>query len=43
VKIAITSGITAIGYNYVQEAEGMHKALKEGESQDASRQASCAV
>ena len=29
VKAAITHGITAIGYNYVQEAETIHQALKE--------------
>jgi len=35
VKAAIASGITAIGYNYVQEAEGMRQALKEWETREA--------
>ena len=36
VKTAIASGITAIGYNYVQEAEVMLHALKEWETREAS-------
>lgn len=36
VKIAIESGITAIGYNYVQEAETMMQALKEWETEKIS-------
>lgn len=35
VKIAIASGITAVGYNYVQEAEVMRQALKEWETREA--------
>jgi uncharacterized pyridoxal phosphate-containing UPF0001 family protein len=38
VKTAIASGITAIGYNYVQEAEAMLHALKEWETREASHQ-----
>jgi len=35
VKTAIASGITAIGYNYVQEADAVRQALKEWEMRDA--------
>ena len=35
VKTVTASGITAIGYNYVQEAEAMRQALKEWEMRDA--------
>ncbi len=35
VKTAIASGIIAIGYNYVQEAEVMRQALKEWETREA--------
>lgn len=38
VKTAIASGIAAIGYNYVQEAEMMLKALKEWESREPPHQ-----
>ncbi len=34
VQTAVTSGITAIGYNYVQEAEMMRQALKEWETRN---------
>lgn len=37
-KTAIASGITAIGYNYVQEAETMMQALKEWETREAPHQ-----
>ncbi len=35
VKTAILSGIRVIGYNYVQEAEGMRELLKEWEKNEA--------
>ncbi len=35
VKTAIESGITTIGYNYVQEAEVMRQTLKEWETREA--------
>jgi len=35
VKTAISSGVTAIGYNYVQEAETIRTALKEWEAAQA--------
>lgn len=38
VKTAMACGITAIGYNYVQEAEAMLQALKEWETREASHQ-----
>lgn len=38
VKTAIISGITAVGYNYVQEAETMRQALKEWETKEAPHQ-----
>ena len=34
-KTAINSGITAVGYNYIQEAETIRLAVKEWELQDA--------
>jgi uncharacterized pyridoxal phosphate-containing UPF0001 family protein len=35
VKTAIFSGVTAIGYNYVQEAESIRSSLREWERSEA--------
>jgi len=37
VQTAVETGITAIGYNYVQEAEAMSRALKELDGQETSK------
>ncbi len=37
VQTAVASGIVAVGYNYIQEAEAMRQTLKEWEMQETSR------